>query len=161
MNSRDSTNRPRSSVSSIALFGVLTGLGLGLKHNVLLLTAGRNSGRPRATPVNRLDIGAEVYLVAPRGTAGWVLNARAAGRVTLKRGRERRDYRVEELEDADKASILQTYLQRYTPTVQRYFPLKPDAGADEFRRHRSPTTGISPGRGALSRQSSDNNLSRQ
>ena len=61
------------------VFGFLVGLGLGLSHKYLLQVRGRKTGRLYSTPVNLLSVDGERYLVAPRGEAHWVRNARAAG----------------------------------------------------------------------------------
>ena len=54
------------------VFGILVGLGLGLRHNYLLQVRGRKSGRMYSTPVNLLAIDQKLYLVCPRGRAQWV-----------------------------------------------------------------------------------------
>jgi len=49
------------------LFGILVGLGLGLRHNYLLQVRGRKSGRIHPTPVDVLDRNGKRFLVARRG----------------------------------------------------------------------------------------------
>ena len=61
--------------------------GLAPRHTYLLTVRGRKSGQPHATPVTLVEEGQERWLVAPYGEVGWVRNARAAGAVTLTRGR--------------------------------------------------------------------------
>src|SRR5271166_6455268 len=68
-------------------FGLLVGLGFGLKHNYLLQVRGRKSGKLYSTPIDLLEMDGKRFLVAPRGRTQWVRNAEAAGKVTLKRGR--------------------------------------------------------------------------
>lgn len=109
-------------------FGVLVGLGLGLGHNYLLQVQGRRTGRVHSTPVNVLELEGKRLLVAPRGRTQWVRNAEAAGVITLKKGRRRRRFRVRAVPAADRPRILSAYLDRFRPTVQRYFPVQ--AGAD-------------------------------
>ena len=111
------------------LFGALVGLGLGLKHNYLLQVRGRKSGKLYSTPINLLEFRGKRYLVAPRGRTQWVRNAEAAGQVVLKRGRSRLAVRLKAIEDGDKPPLLKAYLEQFTTTVQRYFPIA--AGSDE------------------------------
>jgi hypothetical protein len=51
------------------MFGALVRIGVGLPHNYVLEVRGRKSGRVYSTPVNLMDVGAELYLVCPRGRA--------------------------------------------------------------------------------------------
>jgi hypothetical protein len=105
------------------VFGLLVGLGLGLGHNYLVETKGRTTGRSHATPINVLEMEGRRLLVAPRGRTQWVRNAEVVGEVTLRRGRRRQRFRLRALPDAEKPPILREYLDRYRPTVQRYFPV--------------------------------------
>jgi deazaflavin-dependent oxidoreductase (nitroreductase family) len=119
-------------------FGFLVGLGLGLRHNYLLEVRGRKSGRVYSTPINLLVVGAmhapaKRYLVAPRGRTQWVRNAEAAGEITLKKGSERRKFRLRAIPDGEKPEFLKLYLERFTPTVQRYFPIKAGSPIEAFR----------------------------
>jgi deazaflavin-dependent oxidoreductase (nitroreductase family) len=119
-------------------FGFLVGLGLGLRHNYLLEVRGRKSGRVYSTPINLLLAGAmhapaKRYLVAPRGRTQWVRNAEAAGEITLKKGSERRKFRLRPIPDSEKPEFLKMYLERFTPTVQRYFPVKAGSPVEAFR----------------------------
>jgi deazaflavin-dependent oxidoreductase (nitroreductase family) len=66
---------------------MLARAGIGPAH--LLTTRGRKTGRARTTPVILVQQDKQRWLVAPYGAVSWVLNARAAGRVTLRRGRDR------------------------------------------------------------------------
>jgi deazaflavin-dependent oxidoreductase (nitroreductase family) len=113
-------------------FGMLVGLGLGLRHNYLVETRGRTTGRLYATPINVLNMGGRRFLIAPRGRTQWVRNAETAGDVTLKRGRQRRRYRVRAISAAEKPEILREYLDRYRTTVQRYFPVSAGSPASAF-----------------------------
>jgi deazaflavin-dependent oxidoreductase (nitroreductase family) len=115
------------------VFGALVGLGLGLRHNYLLEVRGRTSGRTFATPVNVLTLDGHRFLVAPRGETQWVRNARAAGRVSLKRGRSREVFTLRELADDEKPEILRQYLDSFKTTVQRYFPVPAGSPAAAFR----------------------------
>lgn len=104
-------------------FGILVGLGFGLKHNYLLQVRGRKSGRVYSTPVNVLDVEGKRYLVAPRGRTQWVRNAETAGEITLKRGQYRQSFRLRPIPDGEKPGLLKLYLERFAMTVQRYFPV--------------------------------------
>ena len=114
------------------IFGVLVGLGLGMRHNYLVQVRGRKSGKVYSTPVNLLELRGKKYLVAPRGRTQWVRNAEAAGEVTLKRGSFRQTFRLRPIPDAEKPEILRAYLDSYKATVQRYFPVAAGAPAETF-----------------------------
>ena len=111
------------------VFGLLVGLGLGLSHNYVLQVRGRATGRMYSTPVNLLHVDGEKYLVAPRGEAHWVRNARASGEVWLKKGFRREHFLVKELSAPERPALLKEYLERYRTTVQRYFTVP--AGSDK------------------------------
>jgi deazaflavin-dependent oxidoreductase (nitroreductase family) len=118
-------------------FGFLVGLGLGLPHNYLLEVRGRKTGRIYSTPINLLVVelswsGGKRYLVAPRGRTQWVRNVEAAGEITLKKGRARQNFRVRPVPDSEKPEFLKMYLERFTPTVQRYFPIPAGSPAEAF-----------------------------
>lgn len=113
-------------------FGFLVGLGLGLPHNYLLEVRGRKTGRTRATPVDVLDLGGRRFLVAGRGRTQWVLNAEAAGEVTLRKGRVRLKFRLRAVPDSEKPEVLKAYLDRFKLTVRRYFPVAPGTPAQAF-----------------------------
>jgi F420H(2)-dependent quinone reductase len=104
-------------------FGALVGLGLGPRDYYLLQVKGRTSGRVYGTPVCLVSLHGVRFLVAPRGRTQWVRNAEASNEVALKRGSNRRRFRLRALSDADKPPVLLAYLERYRSTVQRYFPV--------------------------------------
>lgn len=104
-------------------FGVLVGLGVGLRHNYLLQVRGRKTGRVYSTPVDLLDFNGGRFLVAGRGRTQWVRNAEAAGEIALKRGTKRKKYRVRVVPNEEKPEILKAYLDRFKLTVQQYFPV--------------------------------------
>jgi deazaflavin-dependent oxidoreductase (nitroreductase family) len=122
------------------LFGLLVGLGIGLRHNYLLQVRGRKSGRIYSTPVDVLDRDGKRYLVAPRGYTQWVRNAIASGAVSLKKGRRSEEFGVRLLSEDEKPEILKSYLDRYRLTVQRYFPVPAGSPTEAFR----PLTGDYP-----------------
>lgn len=116
-------------------FGVLVYLGLGLRHNYVVEVRGRTSGRRYRTPVNLLETGGHRYLLCGRGYSQWVRNAEAAGRVILRKGFMRVEYRLRAVDDAAKPELLKLYLERFKLTVQRYFPVPARAPAAEFVPH--------------------------
>jgi len=113
-------------------FGLLVGLGLGLRHNYLLQVRGRTTGRIFSTPVNVLELNGKRWLVAPRGRTQWVRNAEVAGEVILRKGWRRQRVRVRPVPDSEKPEILSAYLDRFKLTVQRYFPLRAGSPPAEF-----------------------------
>ena len=114
------------------VFGLLVGLGLGLKHNYLLQVRGRKSGKLYATPIDLLEMDGKRFLVAPRGRTQWVRNAEAAGEVTLKRGSFRQSFRLRAIPDGEKPVLLKAYLDRFKTTVQRYFPVAAGSEVQAF-----------------------------
>ncbi len=114
------------------LFGIAIGFGLGLGHNYVVEVRGRKSGRVFSAPIDLLEFEARRYLVAPRGETKWVRNARAAGRVTLRKGHRRTEFAVREVAPAQRPELLKAYLDRFALTVQRYFPLPRESPASEF-----------------------------
>jgi hypothetical protein len=79
-----------------------------------------------------LEIDGKRFLVAPRGRTQWVRNAEAAGEITLKKGRERRRFRLRPLDGAGKLRILQAYLDRFRREVQTYFPVPAGSPPEAF-----------------------------
>lgn len=114
------------------VFAVAIGFGVGLAHNYVLEVRGRKSGRIFSAPVDLLEFDGRRYLVAPRGETNWVRNARAAGQVTLRKGRRREALAVREVGPAERPALLKAYLDRFALTVQRYFPLPKESPASEF-----------------------------
>lgn len=98
----------------------------------LLEVPGRRTGRLLVTPVDPLPLDGSLYLVAPRGETQWVKNARAAGRVALRRGRMRKEYDIEELDVDARPPVLRAYLDAYRVEVQRYFPVPAGAPVASF-----------------------------
>ena len=114
------------------IFGLLVGMGIGLKHNYLLQVRGRKSGRIYSTPVDVLEGQGRLFLVCGRGRAQWVRNAEASGRVTLKKGSGRRDFGLSPVPDEQKPELLKHSVERFKLTVQRYFPVPAGSPADAF-----------------------------
>ena len=89
----------------------LARLGLTGPRTHLLTVPGRRTGRPWSTPVSIVEEGGERWLVAPYGARNWVLNARAAGRVELRRGRRRERLAVVELGPEEAVPVLRRYYE--------------------------------------------------
>ena len=113
-----------------AIIGVLIRAGL-VPHSYLLTTRGRKTGRLRTNPVTLVERDGRRWLVAPYGSVSWVHNARAATRITLRRGRETRDYAVREGPSEEAGPVLQQYVQIARPT-RPYFRADKDAAVEEF-----------------------------
>jgi deazaflavin-dependent oxidoreductase (nitroreductase family) len=112
--------------------GALIATGIGPAHIYLLEVRGRKTGKLYATPVDPVDINGKRYLVAPRGRAQWVRNAEAAGEIVLRRGSNRRKFRVRVMADEEKPPILKAYLDTYKREVQRYFSIPAGSPPEAF-----------------------------
>jgi len=104
---------------------------LAPKNFYLLIVQGRRSGLPRSTPVALVEKDGQRWLVAPYGDVNWVLNARAAGEVTLSRGGESETLKLTELSSIEGALVLKEYVTKYALT-RPYFDAKPQSPLDEF-----------------------------
>ena len=71
------------------------------------------------------------FLVSPFGEVAWVKNARAIGKITLTKGAETKEYKVNELSLQERAPILKKYL-KLAPITQPYFDAKPDSPVESF-----------------------------
>ena len=89
----------------------LARLGLTGPRTHLLTVRGRRTGRPWSTPVSIVEEDGERWLVAPYGSRNWVLNARAAGWVELRRGRRNERLDVVELGPAEAVPVLRRYYE--------------------------------------------------
>ncbi|SDU80213.1 nitroreductase family deazaflavin-dependent oxidoreductase [Jiangella alkaliphila] len=120
-----------------ALFAPALKAGL-VPPYALLTVVGRTSGQPRSTPVRVLTHEGWKYVVAPYGEVDWARNARAAGEVTLRRGRGTTAYAVVEVEAAEAGPVLKAYA-RVEPITRPYFDARPSdppaAFAAEAGRH--------------------------
>jgi deazaflavin-dependent oxidoreductase (nitroreductase family) len=121
-----------------ALFRLLTRLGLGASYRHILTVPGRKSGRLYSTPVDVIEVGGDRWLVAGYGSASWVRNARAAGEVTLSRGRHTNKFKVEEPDVEAALPVLRRYIAEIRVT-RPYFNANPnspdDAIAGELEMH--------------------------
>jgi deazaflavin-dependent oxidoreductase (nitroreductase family) len=116
----------------------LARLGLAGRRTHLLTVPGRRTGRPWSTPVSVVDEGGRRWLVAPYGERNWVLNARAAGSVELRRGRLHEHCAVEEVFGEDAVPVLRHYYAAGRLT-RRFFDVgpasSPEAWLAEAERH--------------------------
>jgi deazaflavin-dependent oxidoreductase (nitroreductase family) len=126
-----------------ALVSVLARAGIGPFH--LLTTVGRKTGRPHTIPVTLVEQDGRRWLVAPYGAVAWVRNARAAGRVTLRRARDRRDYAIRELRPDEAGPILKRYIGIASAT-RPYFQARTDSPVVDFvaEAHRHPVFELTP-----------------
>ena len=115
------------------LMGRMVGLGIAPGYMRLLEVRGRKSGKLFTTPVNLLELNGRRILVAARGETAWARNARAAGRVTLRRGAKSESLKVLELVDADKPELIKAFVDRFASQVQRFFDVKAGSPAADFR----------------------------
>ena len=124
----------------------LARIGLAGPQTHLLTVRGRTTGRLWSTPVSIVAQGGERWLVAPYGERNWVLNARAAGRVELRRGRKREQLAVEELDPDAAAPVLREYYRLFRVT-RPFFDVSLDspdeAWLNEAPRH--PVFRLTPG----------------
>ena len=111
--------------------------GVNLAGAETLTVVGRVSGRPQRVPVNPLRFDGAEYLVAIRGEAQWVRNARAAGTAELRRGRRRRTVTLNEIDAAARVPLLRAYLEKWGWEVKRFLPegLTVDATDEELAAH--------------------------
>ncbi|MGH2750524.1 MAG: nitroreductase family deazaflavin-dependent oxidoreductase [Actinomycetota bacterium] len=117
-------------LANAAMTGLVR-LRIGPKGNHLLTTRGCRSGKPHTTPVTIVDLDGERWLVAPYGLVGWVHNARAAGAVTLSRGRTSQNFSVSEVDASRAAPVLKRYVA-IAPIVLPYFEAYRTSPVEEF-----------------------------
>ena len=129
-----------------AFISALLRLGVKLPGTYLLSVAGRKSGKIHTTPVTLVEQSGQRWLIAPYGEVNWVRNARAAGRVTLRRGRQSETVTIVELGPQESAPVLKEYLKR-VPIVRPYFDATPDSPLEAFvaEAARHPVFRISEG----------------
>jgi deazaflavin-dependent oxidoreductase (nitroreductase family) len=106
-------------------------VGVSPPHTYLLTVQGRKTGQPYSTPVTLVEEVGQRWVVAPYGEVGWVRNARAAGRITLTRGRRSESVRIVELSAADAAPVLKKYLAQ-VPVVRPFFDVTPKSDLRDF-----------------------------
>ena len=114
-----------------AFISPLARLGLAGQRTHVLTVPGRNTGRPRSTPVQLIVLDGQRWLVAPYGEVDWVKNARAVGAVELTRARKTERVRVDEVGPEEAAPVLRAYL-RETSIVKPYFDATADSPVEAF-----------------------------
>jgi hypothetical protein len=106
-------------------FRALTKLGLGVVP-------------PDPHRAGAVEVGGDRWLVAGYGPANWVLNTRAHGKVTLRRGGHSETYKVEEVGAEDAIPVLRKYIDEIR-VPRPYFDATPSssdaAAAAELPRH--------------------------
>ena len=103
---------PRWLKAANKVFMLLLRLGVGVSRvesPVVLTVPGRKTGRPRSTPVTPMTVGGERYVVNGYPGADWVGNVRAAGTVTLTRGRRTERVRMVELSPEAARPVLRAF----------------------------------------------------
>jgi deazaflavin-dependent oxidoreductase (nitroreductase family) len=91
---------------------VLLGWGIGPAPQHLLSITGRRTGRIRTTPVALVNVSGDRYAVAGFSGSDWVKNARAAGRGTLRRGRQVERVTLVEVKVSERGPILAVFAKQ-------------------------------------------------
>jgi len=127
-----------------AIISVLIRAGL-VPSTYLLTTRGRKTGHLRTNPVTVVEYDGRRWLVAAYGPVSWVHNARAAGRVTLRRRRDQREYAVREVSPQEAGPVLKRYVRIATAT-RPYFQATKDAPVEAFiaEANRHPVFELTP-----------------
>lgn len=121
----DRVHPPRIVKPLNKVFVALLRLGIPISRDespVVLTVPGRNTGKPRSTPVTPINIDGARYVVNGYPGADWVANVRAAREVTLTRGRHLERVRMVELSPEDARPVL------------RVFPALVPTGAELMKR---------------------------
>ena len=126
-----------------AFVSLLARAGIGPIH--LLTVPGRRTGRPHTVPVVLVAQDDRRWLVAPYGAVSWVHNARAAGRVSLRRGAEAGDYAVREARPDEAGPVLKRYVA-VAGRTRASFQAGQDAPVTQFvaEAHRHPVFELIP-----------------
>ena len=113
------------------VFRAMTAVGVGARYRRILTVKGRKTGESHSTPVDVMDCGGDLWLVAPYGQVNWVKNARAAGVVTLTRGRHTERFEVHETGGPEAVPVLRQYMLKVT-VARPYFDAAPDSSDDRI-----------------------------
>lgn len=90
---------------------------LGLERGPQILTVpGRNSGKPRSTPVTPFTLDGRRYVVAALPQSDWARNVRAAGRGTLAVGRRATPVDLPEITDPEQRRLVVRAVPTLVPT---------------------------------------------
>jgi deazaflavin-dependent oxidoreductase (nitroreductase family) len=104
---------------------------MGPKQRYLLTVRGRKTGKEYSAPVALIERGGRRYLVAPYGEMNWARNARAAGRVTLARGKRSETLSIAQVSAEESAPVLKEYLA-VEPITGPYFDARLDSPLEAF-----------------------------
>lgn len=113
------------------LVRALLGVGLGPRRTYLLSVRGRISGKPYSTPVTLVEAADGRWIVAPYGEVAWVRNARAAGRVTLSRGRHQEHVSIIPVPAEVAGAVLKQYATE-VPITRPFFAASWHAPVEQF-----------------------------
>lgn len=110
------------------MLGALLRRGAGPSFMRLLTVPGRKTGQLHSTPVVPVETDDGHWIVSPFGRVGWVHNVRAAGQVTLHRGKRTETLAATELEPREAVPVLRRYLAMKPAgrIVKPYFDVTPD-----------------------------------
>jgi deazaflavin-dependent oxidoreductase (nitroreductase family) len=130
------------------MLGGLLRRGAGPSFMRLLIVTGRKTGQQHSTPVVPVRADDGRWLVAPFGEVGWVRNVRAAGQVTLRRGKLPETFTATEVDPADAVPVLRRYLAMKPAGrfVKAYFDVDPDSSDEAFAAEapRHPVFALTP-----------------
>ncbi len=96
-------------------------LGVAFGPMQLLTVPGRRTGVPRTFPIAVNLIDGQHYIVQAYPKAAWVANVRAAGEVTLTRGRRSSVARLTELPVEERRPVLRRLVETSPPSVGKRF----------------------------------------
>ena len=115
-------------------WAIIHSLGILPDRFVTLQVVGRKSGKMISFPLAMTVMNGERYLVSMLGEdANWVRNVKAAGgKARLVHGRNE-PVLLKEVDNGQKASILQAYLQ-LAPGARPHIPISKDAPLSEFEK---------------------------
>lgn len=91
----------------------------------VLTVPGRKSGKPRSTPITPFTVDGKRYVVGGFPGADWVRNVRAAGVVTLTKGRQTQAVRAVELSAEDARPLLRAFPRLGTDGCQLHEERRP------------------------------------
>ena len=106
-------------------------LGLGDRRLYLLTVRDQETGRLYSRPVTLIRHDGSRWLVSPFGEVRWIRDARAAGEVTLRRGRRPRTVSLDQVALPQAAAVLREYV-RQVPLVRSAFEAGPDSPLKQF-----------------------------
>ncbi|HWD06220.1 MAG TPA: nitroreductase family deazaflavin-dependent oxidoreductase [Amycolatopsis sp.] len=96
-------------------------MGLAFGPTQLLTVRGRRTGQPRTFPLAVNELDGDRYLFQAFPKAAWVANARAAGTVTLTRGRSVTQARLVEVGVEERRPLLRRLVATSPASVGKRF----------------------------------------